>query len=123
MNMGEYVDTVMAAVTARMEGPRRAHENINMERAPVPVTATFVHPVDQGVNTTETCATERDAESHRSNANGNTVLNWSQWAERKIKTKYAQMSDPGQRDQLQVIDGVYHAVPISFDDVLEEEFR
>lgn len=121
--MGEDVCAVIAAFTAPMEGSRRACENGNVERAPAPVTTTVVHPVEPGVNTTETHAEERDTESHHNNSTPNMDLTGSHCAKRENETQKTQMSDLHPREKLQVIDGVQHADPISVCDILPEIFR
>lgn len=121
--IGENVDIAMAAVTARMENPQRARENSSAEPAPAPVTATFVDPVEHGINTAETRAEEDDAESHRKNSNARMVVTRKQSAEREKEEQQAQMLDPGLCEQLQVIDRLQHANTVSLDDVLPEDVR
>lgn len=67
-------------------------------------------------------AEERDARLHCSNPNANIVTR-SRSTERENETHQAQMSDPDSSEQMQVIDGVQHADPVSFDNILPEDFR
>lgn len=73
----------MAAVTARVDNPRRAIRSIKVEQAPPPVATTVEDPVVYGINTAESRTEECDTELHRSDSNVNMVLTRGQSAERE----------------------------------------
>lgn len=94
----------MAAVTARIDKPQRAHGKSSVERAPSTVTATFVDQVEPGIYTSQTSAEELDAELHRNNSNAGIVLIRRQSAERQNEAQQAKTLDLDRREQLKVID-------------------
>lgn len=78
MSMDEYVDAVMALVTAQMEVPKRTREDISVERAPAP----GINSTAPDENTTEDGAEERSAESSCNDSDANLVLTRSKYVER-----------------------------------------
>lgn len=122
-NVGQYVDLVMTSLTAQMENPRRPRGNSGVGRALQPVITTVDVPVAFGINMVGSRTEEHDRASHRNGSSADMVLTGSPSAKHDNETQQVQMSASDPREQLQVIKGVHYAAPISFDDILPEEYR